>query len=358
MTIKLKPSPPGTPAAPFSWDDLPSSPPGPPESELEDVATPPMHWLDGKDMRMFGSEPLRPQVAILKCKDCGKPILESAMADHVENCLKIRNGGKKGAKGKAAEEEAKKGKKRKAEDEEPDDPNTAKKKKAAPKVTKGRFKGPVDYDKQCGVINDKGLPCSRSLTCKSHSMGAKRAVQGRSRPYDDLLLEWNRLNKPNFVEPVKRESKQERKDRKEKEKADKKKEKMEAAAAMGTDLNAKKPVAAVPGATTKKAKKPVAMHAAIAAPSAPTTHKIDHDENLDDVDSEAEMDSLIRSVHLAHTRGVISVPLAVPCDASSWFVARRERVRTCREHLANALMPSKNPAVAPGVGVAAPTRIS
>ncbi|KAF8817583.1 SCA7-domain-containing protein, partial [Phlegmacium glaucopus] len=58
------------------------------------------------------------------------------------------------------------------------------------KVTKGRLKGPVDYDKQCGVINDKNLPCSRSLTCKSHSMGAKRAVQGRSRNYDELLLEW------------------------------------------------------------------------------------------------------------------------------------------------------------------------
>lgn len=78
------------------------------------------------------------------------------------------------------------------------------------------MKGPVDYDKQCGVINDKGLPCSRSLTCKSHAMGAKRAVQGRSRPYDELLLEWNRLNNPNFVEPVKRETKQERKERKEK----------------------------------------------------------------------------------------------------------------------------------------------
>ena len=54
----------------------------------------------------------------------------------------------------------------------------------------------VDYDRQCGVINDKGLPCSRSLTCKAHSMGAKRAVQGRPRPYDELLLEWNRANNP------------------------------------------------------------------------------------------------------------------------------------------------------------------
>ena len=75
-------------------------------------------------------------------------------------------------------------------------------KPAATKVTRGRFKGPIDYDKQCGVINDKGLPCSRSITCKSHSMGAKRGVQGRSKPYDELLREWRRANDPNFVEPV------------------------------------------------------------------------------------------------------------------------------------------------------------
>ena len=108
--------------------------------------------------------------------------------------------------------EAKKGKKRKAEDEAP---NAAPKKQA-----RTRTKGPVDLDKQCGVINDKGLPCSRSLTCKSHSMGAKRAVQGRSKAYDELLLEWNRANNPNWVEPVKKETKAERKERKEREKAE------------------------------------------------------------------------------------------------------------------------------------------
>lgn len=110
-----------------------------------------------------------------------------------------------------------------------------KKKKPATKVTKGRAKGPVDLDRQCGVINDKNLPCSRSLTCKSHSMGAKRAVPGRSRDYDELLLEWNRLNNPNFVEPVKRESKAAKKERKEKEKAEKKRLAQEAAVAAGQE---------------------------------------------------------------------------------------------------------------------------
>ncbi|KAJ7823449.1 SCA7, zinc-binding domain-containing protein, partial [Mycena leptocephala] len=65
---------------------------------------------------------------------------------------------------------------------------------------------PVDYDQQCGVINDMNLPCSRSLVCKSHSMGAKRAVQGRSRNYDDLLIDWQRQHNPYFVEPVRRET--------------------------------------------------------------------------------------------------------------------------------------------------------
>jgi hypothetical protein len=58
-----------------------------------------------------------------------------------------------------------------------------------PKVkTVARVKGPLDLDKQCGVIvAPGGTPCARSLTCKSHSMSSKRSVEGRSRPYDVLL---------------------------------------------------------------------------------------------------------------------------------------------------------------------------
>ena len=219
----------------------------------------------------------------------------------------------------------KKGKKRKAEDEIDDPTQTKKKKQAATKVTKGRFKGPVDYDKQCGVINDKGLPCSRSLSCKSHSMGAKRGVQGRSKPYDELLLEWNRANKPNFVEPVKKESKLERKERKEKEKAEKKKQAMEAAAAAGIDPTKKAATTTGP----KKSKK------ATTATNPPPVVE-DDDENVDDLDSEAEMDSLISAVQTAQARGLIGTPLAVPCDAGSFFVARRERLRSCRGLYENA----------------------
>jgi hypothetical protein len=52
---------------------------------------------------------------------------------------------------------------------------------------------PVDVEKQCGVYDpEKGTMCARSLTCKSHSMSAKRAVPGRSQPYDQLLSQWQR----------------------------------------------------------------------------------------------------------------------------------------------------------------------
>ncbi|KAJ2001388.1 SAGA complex subunit Sgf73 [Coemansia thaxteri] len=47
---------------------------------------------------------------------------------------------------------------------------------------------PLDLDRQCGVAGDGGAaPCSRSLTCKTHSMAMKRAVRGRSKLFDALL---------------------------------------------------------------------------------------------------------------------------------------------------------------------------
>ncbi|WFD45169.1 SAGA complex subunit Sgf73 [Malassezia psittaci] len=76
-----------------------------------------------------------------------------------------------------------------------DAPDTPQKKKVGGK----KNRGPINLDRQCGVINNKGLPCSRSLTCKSHSMGAKRNVAGRSQPYDTLLFEWQKATNPAFV---------------------------------------------------------------------------------------------------------------------------------------------------------------
>lgn len=175
-------------------------------------------------------------------------------------------------------------------------------------------------------------------------MGAKRAVLGRSRKYDELLLQWNRENNPNFVEPVKRESKAERKEKKEKEKAEKKRLAEEAAAAAGIDLNAinKKATSSNSGAgsnaptgTQKKSKK---ASAAAAAVKGVVEDLVDETpENLDHIDSEAELEDMVASLKSAGHTGSIGVPLAIPCDASSWFVQRREKVRCCRDLLLGAL---------------------
>lgn len=61
------------------------------------------------------------------------------------------------------------------------------------KLTSVNSSGPVDVERQCGVLKD-GVACARSLTCKSHSMGAKRAVPGRSLPYDMLLAAYQKKN--------------------------------------------------------------------------------------------------------------------------------------------------------------------
>ncbi|ODQ68490.1 SCA7-domain-containing protein, partial [Nadsonia fulvescens var. elongata DSM 6958] len=74
-------------------------------------------------------------------------------------------------------------------------PQLKKKKKEKTKVkTIPKSKLPVDVEKQCGVPLPNGLLCARSLTCKTHSMGAKRAVTGRSAPYDVLLANYQKRN--------------------------------------------------------------------------------------------------------------------------------------------------------------------
>lgn len=165
-------------------------------------------------------------------------------------------------------------------------------------------------------------------------MGAKRAVQGRSRAYDELLLEWNRANNPNFVEPVKRETKAEKKEKREREKQEKKRLEAEAAAARGVDVNtaASHKKAAV-GLSKKVSKKA----AAAAAVRMATEHGGDVSDDLDELDSEAELDDLVKAVNTSIDRGIIAVPLAVPYDAGSWFVQRRERARVCRDLLYGAL---------------------
>ncbi|KAK9377481.1 SCA7, zinc-binding domain-containing protein [Lipomyces chichibuensis] len=84
-------------------------------------------------------------------------------------------------------------KKRKAETPTAEKQVPKKKKKQPPKAAP-KPKGPVDVERQCGVPLPNGGFCARSLTCKSHSMGAKRNVPGRSQPYDVLLAAYQKKN--------------------------------------------------------------------------------------------------------------------------------------------------------------------
>ncbi|KAH9066723.1 SCA7-domain-containing protein [Lactarius vividus] len=323
MTLKLRlkhsPSP-----APFSFDNLPPTPPPSSPPVSLSALPPPTSWLTARDMKIFGADPLKStsEIGIVQCKDCAKPILRSAAVEHADNCKKY-DFEKNGSKGKADDA---KGKKRKGEDFDPNDPN-------APK--------------HCGVINDKNLPCSRSLTCKSHSMGAKRAVKGRSKDYDELLLEWNRAHNPNWVEPVKRESKKERKEKKEREKRERKQRELEELAKRkGIDLSKPGAEAQLEQLKSSTKKKKKVEHSAIAtgganAHASGNNARADDEhgaENLADLDSEEELDSMTKSVRLASEASLLGVPLAIPSDAGSWFVVRRERLRTCRDLFAGALM--------------------
>jgi len=85
-----------------------------------------------------------------------------------------------------------KSKKRKAD--EPKLPKEPKAKRKKEKPAKPHPKPKVDVEKQCGVQLARGALCARSLTCKSHSMGAKRGVLGRSQPYDVLLAAYQKKN--------------------------------------------------------------------------------------------------------------------------------------------------------------------
>ncbi len=177
---------------------------------------------------------------MLQCKHCKKGVTRTAAKDHIAQCLRIKK--EKAQRKKEAREarerlkeaarqvdarktegdgaprrdddsdddddepkgpdagktagKAKKtnvaGKKRKADNEL--EKGKPKKKKDEPKPKVAKPKGPVDVERQCGVLLPNGQPCARSLTCKSHSMSAKRAVPGRSLPYDMLLAAYQKKN--------------------------------------------------------------------------------------------------------------------------------------------------------------------
>ncbi|KAL8695042.1 MAG: hypothetical protein Q9218_000410 [Villophora microphyllina] len=122
----------------------------------------------------------------------------SAAAGGISSAKGVVKSAKKSA-GKEAttanDNSSKKTKKRKADVEGDKEPKKKKlKKDEPPKPKVPKPKGPVDVEKQCGVLLPNGGYCARSLTCKSHSMGSKRAVPGRSLPYDTLLNQYQKRN--------------------------------------------------------------------------------------------------------------------------------------------------------------------
>jgi len=203
--------------------------------------SPVTNQLDDSSRETFVTgRPLEDLPEMLQCKHCKKGVTRTAAKDHIAQCLKIKK--EKAQRKKEAREarerlkeaarqvdvrktegdgaprrdddsdddedepkgaepgktagKAKKtnvaGKKRKADNEL--EKGKPKKKKDEPKPKVAKPKGPVDVERQCGVLLPNGQPCARSLTCKSHSMSAKRAVPGRSLPYDMLLAAYQKKN--------------------------------------------------------------------------------------------------------------------------------------------------------------------
>ncbi|KAH8724272.1 SCA7, zinc-binding domain-containing protein [Phaeosphaeriaceae sp. PMI808] len=188
--------------------------------------SPSLNPLEEKTLIGFANgRPLDDKVDTVQCKHCRRPVLRASSASHIRDCLNKKQeklkkkkeakeakdaalrkekgeddeGGisarKSAVKGAVIDGEgAKKGKKRKLDDGAEKGPNAKKKKKDEPKVKGAKPKGPVDVERQCGVPLPNGGFCARSLTCKSHSMGLKRGVPGRSLPYDMLLAQYQKKN--------------------------------------------------------------------------------------------------------------------------------------------------------------------
>lgn len=190
-----------------------------------DSLSPVLPKFDDEIMANFPNGKQEPLDTLI-CKQCKKVVLKRTAKDHIALCLKskqekarkkkeareaaqrakeraeradeeddedddIKGGGRKDAGND--EDGTKKGKKRRADAEDDKEPKK-KKKKEEQKPKAPKPKGPVDVEKQCGVTLPNGAQCARSLTCKSHSMGAKRAVPGRSLPYDMLLAAYQKKN--------------------------------------------------------------------------------------------------------------------------------------------------------------------
>ncbi|KAI9095153.1 SCA7, zinc-binding domain-containing protein [Phlyctochytrium arcticum] len=190
------------------------------------------------DAYIFGMAPADPTV-LVSCNVCSRVVLQTAFAEHSKSCSVIPKTETKAATPSSSSSTTIKlnsKKRKKADDsisithssgtpfkaERTDKPSSSsfesqpslfppastpnKIEKSADKVDRPTSKmskaarnikiatGPIDLDKQCGVRLDNGALCTRSITCKIHSVGAKRGVAGRSQQYDILFQEHQQRN--------------------------------------------------------------------------------------------------------------------------------------------------------------------
>ncbi|KAI8909737.1 SCA7, zinc-binding domain-containing protein [Gorgonomyces haynaldii] len=99
------------------------------------------------------------ELRVVECKNCKKRLLEIGLLEHIKTC--------------------------KMEEEKIKLKVPIKKIKQTLKM-KPPEKKRLNLDEMCGVKQD-GQVCHRSITCKIHSVSSKRAVVGRSQPYDKLF---------------------------------------------------------------------------------------------------------------------------------------------------------------------------
>ncbi|RDW68043.1 hypothetical protein BP6252_09439 [Coleophoma cylindrospora] len=62
---------------------------------------------------------------------------------------------------------------------------------ASSAVNQAQLGNTINVETHCAVLKN-GKSCSRSLDCKLHSMSSKRAVAGRSQPFDMLLASYKK----------------------------------------------------------------------------------------------------------------------------------------------------------------------
>ncbi|KAI8855139.1 SCA7, zinc-binding domain-containing protein [Chytridium lagenaria] len=125
------------------------------------------------------------EIFVVLCNVCQKPLVHSGLLSHIgkymhgfgltglENCRKVNPSAD-------------------LFQQETGNNGASSKKKRKKELTS---EGPIDLDKQCGVPLENGQLCSRSITCKIHSVSAKRAVFGRTQQYDTLFQEYHSKNR-------------------------------------------------------------------------------------------------------------------------------------------------------------------